>query len=540
MWLLNTSTLALHHVLNPDEVKYAILSHTWGDEEVSFQDMTIESDVQAQSLTNYIYGLGEYIFWNNAKSRMKQRKGYKKVARCCAQALADGYEWAWVDTVCIDKKSSAELSEAINSMYEWYSKAAKCYTYMSDVSITAEDLDASTVQEFKSSRWFRRGWTLQELLAPSVVIFYNKNWRCLGNKKKLAEYITSASGISQGYLLNNHWCVNASIATRLFQINMSLLYGEGSRAFIRLQHEIVRKSDDESIFAWYAEEMYSGLFAKRPSAFARCDGYFQYFEPEFTRAPYAMTNRGLCLDAVYRTTLAKSRERIGRPTNECILLPLNCTRKYTSGKPGKPFTIILRNISPDVYVRYLPCEIVDFDVYGQKLSSDLKRDTMYVRTDPLPDRWELGDEFVGKYYKLLVALDGGSVEYLDIKDLYVTPPGKIVCPNQMGDRDWRLRLSGWSGFAVMFLQDTDGNPFRISITYDHTSAYETAFHLHTPEHDKMNAIVKENLAQHEERKMSLSIYEEYTHPVGGGKIVVFKRQPMDGETQCFTLGIISV
>ncbi|KAL8645125.1 MAG: hypothetical protein Q9226_007442 [Calogaya cf. arnoldii] len=198
MWLLNTSTLALHYVINPDVVRYAILSHTWGDEEISFQDMTVESNWQAPSLADHVYAWGgQLVLWSSQKTRLKQKKGYKKVERCCAEALAHGYEWAWVDTVCIDKKSSAELSEAINSMYDWYGKSAKCYAYMSDVSMTAEDLDATTVQEFKSSRWFRRGWTLQELLAPSDIIFYDKHWRCLDNKARLANYITSATGIDQ-------------------------------------------------------------------------------------------------------------------------------------------------------------------------------------------------------------------------------------------------------------------------------------------------------------------------------------------------------
>lgn len=162
MWLLNTSTITLHNIITQNVIKYAILSHTWGDEEASFQDMMMQGNSEAKSPADYVYAwCGQLVPWSSRKTYMKQQKGYKKIERCCAEALADGYDWIWVDTVCIDKKSSAELSEAINSMYDWYGKSTVCYAYMSDVSMTTEDLDATVIDEFKSSRWFRRGWTLQ-------------------------------------------------------------------------------------------------------------------------------------------------------------------------------------------------------------------------------------------------------------------------------------------------------------------------------------------------------------------------------------------
>lgn len=171
---------------------------------------------------------------------------------------------------CIDKSSSAELSEAINSMFRWYQKAKVCYVYLSDYakdSIPAEDDDQS---EFKHCRWFTRGWTLQELIAPMTIMFYSKNWDMLGNKRDLCGLLTKITGI-ESETLNSEGLNRVSIARRMawvakrtttrtedlaycllgiFDVNMPLLYGEGRKAFYRLQEEIMKSSSDQSIFAW--------------------------------------------------------------------------------------------------------------------------------------------------------------------------------------------------------------------------------------------------------------------------------------------------
>ena len=146
-----------------DVPAYAILSHTWNKEEVTFQD------VEA--------GTG------------KHKAGWKKIDFCAIQADADSLQYFWVDTCCINKSSDAELSEAINSMYRWYSRASKCYVYLSDVSTS--EMHDNTFQlawdaPFRESKWFSRGWTLQELLAPSSVEFFSRNHKRLGNKSSLS------------------------------------------------------------------------------------------------------------------------------------------------------------------------------------------------------------------------------------------------------------------------------------------------------------------------------------------------------------------
>lgn len=239
MRLLHSTTLEFHEFHTEDIPPYAILSHTWGDEEVSFKEMK--------------------------KGGSESKKGYEKITFCAKQARSDGYDFFWIDTACINKKSSSELSEAINSMYKWYENAGVCYAYLIDVE---GEFDKVT---FQKSRWFTRGWTLQELIAPREVKFYGQEWGFLGSKREqLSGIIQLITGIQDEYLLGR-FLGNATVATRMswasnrsttrtediaysllgiFGINMPLLYGEGDKAFIRLQEEIIKNSTDESIFMW--------------------------------------------------------------------------------------------------------------------------------------------------------------------------------------------------------------------------------------------------------------------------------------------------
>ena len=152
MRLLHTSTLELHEFYGEVIPKYAILSHTWGEGEVSFQEL------QKAKL--------------DESSMLNESKGYRKIKDCCKLAASDGWQYIWIDTCCIDKTSSAELSEAINSMYRWYGEAQICYAYLADVDSAGQN-DPLTMRRFERSRWFTRGWTLQELLAPDFLVFYD-------------------------------------------------------------------------------------------------------------------------------------------------------------------------------------------------------------------------------------------------------------------------------------------------------------------------------------------------------------------------------
>ncbi|EUC30958.1 hypothetical protein COCCADRAFT_54829, partial [Bipolaris zeicola 26-R-13] len=249
MRLINCLTLELEEFFGSNIPPYAILSHTWGNDEVTFLELPLSTPAT------------------------QARAGYRKIEFTCQQAIRDKLNYAWVDTCCIDKRSSSELSEAINSMFAWYRDASYCYAYLSDV------LEEEMGEHFHKSRWFTRGWTLQELLAPRDVEFYNCQWHWLGRKSGHSKLISEITGIdvtalmgtrarchANGGMFGDH-CVAKRMSwastretTRtedmaycllgIFNINLPLLYGEGDRAFRRLQEEIIRRVNDDSILAW--------------------------------------------------------------------------------------------------------------------------------------------------------------------------------------------------------------------------------------------------------------------------------------------------
>ena len=253
MWLINTGTLQLKQFLS-NEPGYAILSHTWERDvdEVTFQE------------------------FRKRKKVTRAKPGYQKIRRAAECAVNDGHEWLWVDTCCIDKRSSAELSEAINSMFRYYQRSEICYALLSDVTIGQENDAADS--DFRRSRWFTRGWTLQELIAPWDVVFFCNSWVPIGRRNDMAILLEKITGIDR-YALSGHDLEELSVAKRmswasrrtttrpedmayclfgLFDINLPPLYGEGPRAFRRLQEEIMKQADDHSIFAW-TEEHRGGL-----------------------------------------------------------------------------------------------------------------------------------------------------------------------------------------------------------------------------------------------------------------------------------------
>jgi hypothetical protein len=266
---------------------YAILSHTWVEgEEVTFQEMSA--------------GAG------------RDKPGYRKIRYCGRQAHRAGLEYFWVDTCCIDKTSSAELSESIVSMYRWYEEAAACYVYLSDLE--AFDLDHAE-QCLRGLRWFGRGWTLQELIAPKEMEFFTASWTAIGTKESLGSVVSSITGIPLDVLTSRRTLLSIPVAQRmswaadrstsqgedmaycllgLFDVYLPPLYGEGiGNAFRRLQEEIIKMSYDESIFCWHGIAKYPGALAESPADFRDMGNVRKVFHQFSGESEYHLTNRGL-------------------------------------------------------------------------------------------------------------------------------------------------------------------------------------------------------------------------------------------------------
>lgn len=330
MRLLDTSTLKLHEFYDDEIPDYAILSHTWEEGEMSFQVLDKAASAPASDLSDNLHPFPSATTLALLAEESGCLPGYTKITRCCIMVASEGWKYVWVDTCCIDKTSSAELSEAINSMYRWYEEAQVCYVYMTDVSHASQE-------SFQWSRWFTRGWTLQELLAPSTVVFYDDNWVEIGTRWSLRAQISRATGMTYESMIRPK---DSSIATKmswasnrkttrvediayclmgLFEINMPLLYGEGHKAFMRLQYEIMQsRDDDESIFAWRdAGLSSSGMFARSPAAFAD-SGDIQCVGNEHPRgAPPVVTKTLLSLIGSVPTT--DSKEKATLVTLNCVL-----------------------------------------------------------------------------------------------------------------------------------------------------------------------------------------------------------------------------
>ncbi|KAH8749484.1 heterokaryon incompatibility protein-domain-containing protein, partial [Diaporthe sp. PMI_573] len=291
MRLVNTRTLQVEEFLGPNIPPYGILSHTWDEAEASYEGMK--------------------------NGLVSDGTGYKKIKMACSLAVRDDFAYIWIDTCCIDKSSSAELSEAINSMFQWYKGSTICYVYLSDLGGSA-DLSVA----LKECRWFTRGWTLQELIAPYEVQFFDQAWKPRGRKRDLLSEISLATGISSHILSHSASLQSLPAATKMswaasrqttrpedaaycllgiFDINMPLLYGEGSRAFTRLQEEIIRRTCDLSIFAWktiacqITASTHSGILAESPRDFTHCGSITRNKQPRF-HGDFSVTNKGVRLE----------------------------------------------------------------------------------------------------------------------------------------------------------------------------------------------------------------------------------------------------
>jgi hypothetical protein len=314
---------------------YAILSHTWGadGDEVTFEDL--------------------------ADGTGKAKLGYKKIRFCGERAQHDGLEHFWVDTCCIDKTDKAELSKAIQSMFRWYRNAAQCYVYLPDVSVPLFGTDEKVnpplwESQFRKSKWFTRGWTLQELLAPSSVEFFSREGRRLGDKRSLKDQIHRVTNIPYAAIEGaplSQFTVNERLQWKehretkheedgaysllgIFDVYLAPLYGEGAvGAFRRLMDEIHKQE--------------------------RCIQDIRSTDPRDDKKRIEDTKGGLLKDS-YRWVLDNANFQQWHNDPQSRLL-------WIKGDPGKGKTMLLcgiinelrKTIASTVSVSYFFCQATD-------------------------------------------------------------------------------------------------------------------------------------------------------------------------------------
>jgi hypothetical protein len=314
---------------------YAILSHTWG------------GDADELTFTDIVSGNGT------------AKHGYNKIRFCGDQAQQDGLQYFWVDTCCIDKTDRVELSHAIQSMFIWYQNATKCYVYLSDVStrkrkpIDTQHTECTWEPAFRSSRWFTRGWTLQELLAPSVVEFFSQEWDKLGDKTSLGSLIRRITGIPQEVL--------NGLPLSQFSINERLRWTEGreTKQEEDRAYSLLGVFDVVDLAPMYGEGAAAAFkrLMKEIDSLKKCVQDLHSTNPRDDKKRIEETKGGLLVDS-YRWVLSNITFQQWRQDGRML---------WVKGDPGKGKTMLLCGIIDELhrllqhtaFLAYFFCQATD-------------------------------------------------------------------------------------------------------------------------------------------------------------------------------------
>jgi hypothetical protein len=335
----------------------------------------VESSAKPYGILSHVWEGSEILFQNIGLPGTESNRGYSKIERACQLAARKGLNYIWIDTCCIDKSSSSELSEAINSMFRWYMNSDICFVYLFDL-----DEGVTTQSGLEQCKWFTRGWTLQELIAPSNVEFYDAAWNMRGTKQGLEEILHQITGIDKNVLRNSDSISNIPVARKMswaasrqttrnedlaycllgiFDVNMPLLYGEGYKSFLRLQEEIIKATPDLTIFGWKSpnpeEQEYRGILARSPHEFASPPEQRSNNIPprllETLHGEFSVTNKGVRI----------ASRLLCVPSNpDMYLLPLRYD-SFNCGAANSQIGIYLRKFGANSFVRALPGSIHSLD-----------------------------------------------------------------------------------------------------------------------------------------------------------------------------------
>ena len=465
-----------------------------------------------------------------------------KIRNACWVARKNGYRYIWIDSCCIDKSSSSELSEAINSMYKWYGLAAVCYAYLADVpSGKNHHVEGSA---FCKSRWFRRGWTLQELIAPVSVEFLSRNWAAISSKHALVDLIETITKIDYKALLHLQPLDAFSVAQRLswaaerittrvedraysllgiFDINMPTLYGEGDRAFRRLQELIMQRTPDQSLLAW--GDLYLGpqlfqdladltytlevchaqlqtigkqrhLFANSPDHFKRCHG-IRTARPEIGRS---MSSHGNKISYT-PTPYGISTKLWMVPLTQDLLL-----RAIPHSSNNLRLNLLESPEGSRWYLVILPCELEERP--GHRLSricyvtpsEESNVNFLYAGCISL---WSQGAERLGLPHLLLLSPE--IIEYYrphtGLQRVHIPHPDHATLPQEVSSR---LRHQPYTTVKLVLLRETRDTLHSRGYSanlYDPDPAYPTRHWLTLSKHEHTIALRLQHTLEDGGRKL---------------------------------------
>jgi len=416
MRLINTATLEFTEFVGSDLPEYGILSHTW--------EPTGEATFEGARAGLLLSGTSQ---------------GIQKVRKACELAQGDNLEYCWIDTCCIDKSSSSELTEAINSMFQWYASARVCYAFLSDLR-SDQSIDALT-----ECRWFTRGWTLQELIAPRTLRFYDESWTLRGTKVDHAAVVSDITSIDQSILLRHKDLNSIPVGRRMswaagrqttrtediaysllgiFGVNMPLIYGEGQKAFMRLQEEIIRQNNDLSIFLWTSKcgNKYRGILGQSPDEFkCACSIVRQSVTPSLENPEYIMTNKGV------RINISLSAGRDG-----LLVLWANHV------DDGNAYGVFLRPYGDGIYVRANPARLAVAWFADVALELHSSESIRYLSKEVHPEMTYTIDKAMDNAFLLEGNLNTREYSYVS------------TTPSSWWDHDRKLFLRDWTRPFVAF------------------------------------------------------------------------------------------
>lgn len=456
--LLHTKNLTFHIFKTEDFTKvprYAILSHVWDSHDEAVSPGSFKAALQ-----------------HGRTHRDRLGHGFQKIITFCRQAAADGLEYAWADTGCIDKENEVELSFAINSMFRWYQKSAVCYVYLADVPRNVNLADPNSA--FVKSRWFTRGWTLQELIAPKSVVFFAADWHYLSTKAALKHIIADVTGVDLRVLETGD-ASTASVSTKLswvksrkttlaedraycllgiFDIFMPLMYGEKEAAFRRMLDEIASRENDQTIFSWAGDGRPCGMIAPSPAHFVPSRDASTVIKTVRNPA-FSITNRGVRITAPL----------IALPLRNMYAMVLNSLP--AAGSPGSENYFLVHFIyrlydDHNDYIRVHSDELAYFPAHLKQTQPSLLKNTEVFVDKPLRPGFAMNNTvtFCLKNYPSVSARPGPTV---------LGPPNMVGHFSAMQQRPGQphiitMQLDDQMPSTVMLFKNDAGQQIAVCLT----------------------------------------------------------------------------